>query len=1620
VHIVTRAEFISETRVLCKPPGYRFFTEAKIARGHNTSACYNTDGRIGFLSSCGKDSNCPNVPISGYKLLYDLVVPCDARELAAGTCAKQPDGSTNTKFNPCYTGEVKVDVTNDGTHWSGDGLTMNHSSVVEMTSTFADFDVDPSWAVHTYVMADQFVAHENRFPMDRQRCNRTKFSEEGPRDRERGWYVLRSMEVAQVSLDLGHIPKDMKYPDHWKIAIFVTPSRCLDERCSANRVRIAAHELTPCRQPLDMTPWFLDPSVPKQQKLNFTVLALDDVLLKVEVHILHGLYAPLLPFFLNTTTIHIKSPSRANMTKGVVFRNGDNEDFRLVVGRDLPTGNRDRVTEATWEWRKLSPFVSFEEKMVQDQYFFGIRYDREYSDSISPPYNLPPLYDDYKKGRVLLSFNASADSLATPTVLDSPFFVNEDGSKNPYLSRAPRNGWWDQVDPNYMRTKELIDTYFETFHGYTMNPKFEKRAKGSVWRMQQNQTIFASEVDPSSTSSLESLLLPYLPFFSNCREFDSYIPFHHLVEDSTCELPAFAGELVTSQGGTGETFAESWPIRTAFPAFPHDDDIYAVGPWQFGQQPISDWCTRRITCDYEEDLKQQDIVPRWMEASSGDVLFFFLRLPIRYEDYVGRKVVQGDWRTKRTSTSRTHPMDQGGGAVVQRMQDALGDDFFIPLIVNRDNAEFAPDYECSTTSTGCFPHHMTLFVDYYQMTPDTKRLVRATIEYDDFDLDNTRTSYTVDVVYAPLDYMGLILAFAFDPEVYIFLFIAIGLTTIGIAAALFLTMRATTLLENPPNLKMLSMLGLILPPGIAGFFLGIAPVSIIMMLFHLLLKGYDPKFLYATSDGALGLPAIYTDYDWTLIDVTKMHYMDPSYDASILEQGRTGRLGVAFCTLGLMCLLVGTQIFLPTRDSKREKEVEQKREKDAAKEDIWIPNTWKRSNHMLASFFAIAYGIVFIEFSFWSDYGDYVWWIIAATNLVGIPLGNMIDGQLKETLLGNPINTGLGMISGLGMLAADDFMDFLLGHFVDFGMVMSLRIYIDPLLGDVLDWFGELVGSAVAWVKSKLPKVLVGKQETKQDAGVEEKAKPAGGEEEAAESNDTVEPLLDSFGSYSCDMVTYWYAPFSTFLLIVYREEAGLAVIYDIKEQDMAYYVYFMCLIIPFRVVADVFLHGCNELYHGWKLYDYLIYTRYRFLQRECRWKGLEDSLDECIDESLRTLDQMCFSSQYYMMMTIHVNGIFMFALGVEMMLRAEYNMFGDQAILVIIPFVIWSSIFVRKLLLYVAIYFKLWKIKHENTAWHTAIPEEDEFDIPGWEDLNGASHDAFIMNQRITQETFRFKFLNYNRSWLINQLPSILTPRTLRRSRPYLINQFTRILNSLNQDISSDEEEAGPEFGPVALSAPSRQLVRWWLAQARRRMRLREVVQPLINKARGTQCEVCLSRKQLNVECVVPLETLAEKFDMEHPEDEFDQVAWKTFWIRNQRYRTVCLSCVTAAKEKEKNDAIKGLGGDDDSDDGGEGGDFGPVYLNAASRAMLVGWYRRAQERVFGKGGRKRKQVVVDVSDDEGDESAAAWARAPIDLSAASHALAVRWLRTARNRINKGGNKGGAKRKPGDKSKRK
>ncbi len=460
-------------------------------------------------------------------------------------------------------------------------------------------------------------------------------------------------------------------------------------------------------------------------------------------------------------------------------------------------------------------------------------------------------------------------------------------------------------------------------------------------------------------------------------------------------------------------------------------------------------------------------------------------------------------------------------------------------------------------------------------------------------------------------------------------------------------------------------------------------------------------------------------------------------------------------------------------------------------------------------------------------------------------------------------------------------------------------------------------------------------------------------------------------------------------------------------------------------------------------VYEYLVYTRYRFLQRESRWKGTEDSLDECIDESMRTLDQMCFSSQFYLSMTIHANGIVFFVLGVEMMARANHNFFGDPATLILSIFVLLTSWLVKKLLIWSALLLDIWKIRHENTAWHVQVRDDADF-VPSYDDIIGeccifitnttfdinnlflhvnvflnfdgsyeppilflnclgASHDAFELNRRISSETFRYKFLNYNRSWLIGQLPNILTPRTLRRSHPYLVNQLSRVLKTLNDEISSDDDDDvdNMAFEVPALNFKNREMLNWWVKQARRRLKMKEVVQPFIQHARGIYCERCLSQKLLKIETKFSFEEMDDRFTSKYSsEDQFDQVLWKQFWQRHQKYNTICLPCIANLKEIDREKAIFQSSSNIVKSNEDEDPNWGPIMLEERSTSIMKKWYQAAQSRVFGEQGRQREQILIDISDDEGDDMTFSWAQKPLSIESNTKTIATLWLRTARSKM--------------------
>jgi hypothetical protein len=1244
-------------------------------------------------------------------------------------------------------------------------------------------------------------------------------------------FLIRAMNSAKIQIDLSHLPIEMTYEEDFKIAIFVSPSECADARCQDGSSIEGGLRTSPCKRPVEFSDWFtctaedcapttsteravvrsLDEDsglfeVDKHNLLNFTVFALEDVLMKVEVHLLSGLYLSSQLFFRNSTTVDVVGGGRARIERA-----------------SIPAK------------RSLSKATSFEQKLVPKEYFFISTYRRGYADEISAPLNLPPYFKEFQKGRVLTSFNASGDANWIPSVLDK--LDPEKGYPQYYQSALPPASkgvdWWknDAEGASPCRTGSHvgdIEHYRETFQ------------------------------DEATAMEDQAVVLPYLPFFSNCREFDSYIPIFEILEGQECELPSLADE---EYGGS------SW-WRREFAPMVHPDDFYAVQFWDFfakmlfddrgehWSMPTSDWCERNIQCSFEEDLfENRDSTPRWFEAGGG-TLFDFYSFPIEFStDYLDASTCE--------KQSFIHSKS--------------GEDFV--------SVDLAPEEGCG--EEGMIPRDMTLNIfyqfvhfDHYIETPlDTneiawkKRIIKAELVLDNCDDNVNNTDYNLQTKFIPLDFKGLMIEFAFEFWDYFFLFVFIGVFTVLVAAIFYLVVRLTTRLRRPPKFQFWPFIIIIAPGPIYGLSLACVPLMLLLFLVDVVLR---PE-LWGTDSAFSSL----------------LGTMQPGFEFSdepeVDERMLNGRVGLAFFIIGSYMIYQGSRIFIPNRVSKREKQIERMRDKNASKETVWVPSLWKRSNMIFCSYMMAMVLVVIIEISFHPDFGEYIWTAILLLKILAMALEAIVDGFLKEHLLICPIMTSYSLIAGVVTFGADDFADFLLSYLVEFCFILVERVYIDPGLGDLMDTGRTVVAHVSRFVRKKLNIKNKSKLEIDVfvlDADGKATLKKRDIEEmQANEGSETVEPIVDAFTGYANETLALFYQPVLVgVFLIWFRDPVYIADEYGINESEMVLYFTFAAVIMWFQMAADVFIQNVQELFHGWKIYDYLVYTRYRFMQRECRWKGLEDSLDECIEEGMRTLDQMCFSSQFYMMSTIHTTGVLFIVFSIETMLQTNYNMFADFALPILILYVLACCYFVKKLSIWCALKADLWRIKHSNTNWHTKDGgDDDDFNLPGWDEIGkieGASHEAYLMNQRITSETFRYKFLNYNRAWLVSQLPSILTPRTLKRSRPYLVQQMAKILGSVNPDVSSDsdsDDDGKPKFPPVSLSAASRNIIRMWLAQARRRQRLHEAVQPLINAERKNECEQCLSRKGLQIELVIPLEKIGDRYEKEHKDDkEFDQMKWK------------------------------------------------------------------------------------------------------------------------------------------------
>jgi len=125
-------------------------------------------------------------------------------------------------------------------------------------------------------------------------------------------------------------------------------------------------------------------------------------------------------------------------------------------------------------------------------------------------------------------------------------------------------------------------------------------------------------------------------------------------------------------------------------------------------------------------------------------------------------------------------------------------------------------------------------------------------------------------------------------------------------------------------------------------------------------------------------------------------------------------------------------------------------------------------------------------------------------------------------------------------------------------------------------------------------------------------------------------------------------------------------------------------------------LHNSIEILHGWKIHDYLLDCEKRFKARKIRWKMDEgrEGVRMTLIESFRTLDQHCFSPQFFFSISFHVSGIFLAVFGFEFVFKSGISPFSDILLMPLgVMAILYINIFQQPAVWIMLRKFKLWEV---------------------------------------------------------------------------------------------------------------------------------------------------------------------------------------------------------------------------------------------------------------------------------------------------------------------------------------
>lgn len=961
-----------------------------------------------------------------------------------------------------------------------------------------------------------------------------------------------------------------------------------------------------------------------------------------------------------------------------------------------------------------------------------------------------------------------------------------------------------------------------------------------------------------------TLAITWLPFFQNCEEFGDYIHLFSLLENSHfCEL--------------------------------HDPDNITVASSipTSGFTTVADSCLVSLQCYYAEDVQAED--DYWFNIKTEQTLFRITQDP--------------------------HPVEH----VFPSSADSFDSIFTEQVVGLSDNiipVKFVPIIGASGV-----PTNVTLTIRYYQMDERRKNLVSVTVTLDGYnETASTRPSYILTIDYQALNWFDLLNTFQFAIPTYIFLFVMLAVGLIGLLLAVYWLHRlAFRIIEGPKVHFRMYWKTTAIPPTL-GTVIGAIPVIISALII---------QFIRDNN------PLIQISGNWSEPEI-------PDQETSAVYQ--RGRVALCLLYTGTYLVYMGVGLLVPLPEAPEsedgsesslpestvadEKPLEGKRSRSLdsdntafssqseraqaeSPEQFYNSQVFKRRFFLITSFFLSLFTTFKLELSYTVIMGQNLYSFLLMFFLLDIVIYQLFARLvLEEALLVAPFFAALTLNEIMVTMAADNFTSFILAYVFVIGMILFMRMYFNPVMQKVEDKCMLLAIQLIAkyhWAEVLLKRIVM--RQLKMHNSLASAL--------SRDSGTNMEGLLDTMTYYSAQVQALLMAPFVFLLIYMFGDETQMPQMYGIRKSDVVFYLLFSAVLLLPQLVIDIYAFHLLETLYDYKFFDYFTYCSYRFKVRTSRWlQGAETKFDRSLLLPWRSLDHMCYSSQYYFAVTLASWGIVFFSLAWTIMMRNAYNPFNDPiGILLIVVEAVIGAVLTYGLKR-VAGFVRLWKPRAPLVFTQNPPEENDPGEVVN---LIEAYMEENALRVKIKTNLFKGKFLKKNKAWIFSNLNSIChdnaeTLHMLKGKYRELVDMETadlkeqkkaeeretqltalpynrgeRARDDISEDLGDMEEMC------ALLSDRCKPLVGNWLNAARLNLALHDMVKH--PERMRPDCEVCGNSEDLLYVPEHDFHSLVREFRQSLRSLPIIPWRWRDFYESRQVMHTFCLECSYLHTLQKRND---------------------------------------------------------------------------------------------------------------------